>query len=201
MLGAMILILPGVAVLWAVQEVLVRVRKEPRVRLPGTGVVLVGRPDAETSREIVAAAILSRCSGAVVRRVDEGGDVTLTSDAEAAPPVVIRRAEEPFEDEVEVEALVGPWTVSCPEGWDYGEGDVAVAMAAAYLEHGLTCRVVGKRTLALLWLEEPGVWWRPDADGGGDFRQTWFRDLPGRPATDVERARHLERTRAGQGEG
>lgn len=200
MFALMILVLPGVAVIWAVEEVLVRVRREPRVRLPDIGVVLVGRPEAETSRGIVAAAILSRCSGPVVRHVGESGDVTLTSVASSELPVVVRRAEDPVEEEDELEVDIGPWTVNCPEGYDYGEGGAAVAMASAYLDHGLTCRVVGRRTTALLRLEESGVWWRPEADGAGTFAQAWFRDVPGRPATDAERARHLKRTRARQDE-
>lgn len=200
MLVVMILVLPGVAVIWTMEGVLARVRREPRVRLPDTGVVLVGRPETETSREIVAEAILTRCSGPVVRRVGEGGDVTLTSEVASELPVVVRHAEEPVDEEDEIEVDIGPWMVGCPEGWDYGEGDDAVAMATAYLDRGLTCRVIGTRTVALLRLEESGVWWRPGVDGGGVFSQTYFGDLPGRPATDAERARHLARIRARQGE-
>ncbi|WP_053918964.1 MULTISPECIES: hypothetical protein [Brachybacterium] len=200
MLGAMILLLPYAAAVWVVAEVLVRVRREPSLHLPQTGVVLVGRPDAETSREIVAAAIHSRCSAEVARHVGEDGDVTLTSDAAAELPVVVRQAEEPVDEEDEIEVDIGPWTVGCPEGYDYGEGDAAVAMAMAYLDRGLTTRVIGQRTVALLRLEESGVWWRPEADGGGSFAQAGFRDLPGRAATDAERARHLTRTRARQDE-
>lgn len=200
MLVMLILVLPGVAVLWVVQEILATVRREPRVRLPDTGVVLVGRTDAETSRETVAATILSRCSAEVARHVGEGGDVTLTSDAAAELPVVVRHAEEPVDEEDEIEVDIGPWTVGCPEGYDYGEGDAAVTMATAYLDRDLTTRMIGKRTVALLRLEESAVWWRPEADGGGPFAQAGFRDLPGRAATDVERARHLKRTRARQSE-
>lgn len=200
MLVVLILVLTGVAVALVVQEILATVRREPRVRLPDTEVVLVGRPDAETSREIVAAAIHSRCSAEVARHVGEGGDVTLTSDASAELPVVVRHAEEPVDEEDEIEVDIGPWTVGCPEGCDYGEGDAAVAMATAYLDRGLTCRVIGRRTVALLRLEEARLWWRPEADGRGTFAQAGFRDLPGRAATDAELARHLERTRARQDE-
>lgn len=72
LLVMLILVVAGVAVAWVVQEILATVRREPRVRLPDTGVVLVGRPDAETSREFVAAAILSRCSAEVARHAGEG---------------------------------------------------------------------------------------------------------------------------------
>ena len=200
LLVMLILVVAGVAVAWVVQEILATVRREPRVRLPDTGGVRVGRPDAGTSRECVAAAILSRRSAEVARHAGEGGDVTLASDAAAELPVVVRHAEEPVDEEDEIEVDIGPWTVGCPEGYDYSEGDAAVTMATAYLDRGLTTCVIGKRTVALLRLEESGVWWRPEADGGGAFAQAGFRDLPGRAATDAELTRHLKRTRARQDE-
>ncbi|MBB5832942.1 hypothetical protein [Brachybacterium aquaticum] len=206
-LAVMVVLLPIAAVFGAVEEVLAMVRREPRVRLPETGVVLIGGPEEETSREIVATAILSQCSSPVSRRVGEDGDITLTAQGAAQRRVVVRRVEELSEqdDEIgeELEVDIGPWTVNSPDGYDNGEGDVAVAMAATYLDRGLVCRVVGKRTVALLrWegagfegaeVDEAGVWWRPEADGGGPFNQEWFRDLPGRPATEAERPRHLAR--------
>ena len=112
LLVMLILVVAGAAVGWVVQEILATVRREPRVRLPDTGVVLVGRPDAETSREFVAAAILSRCSAEVARHAGEGGDVTLTSDAAAELPVVVRHAEEPVDEEDEIEVARD----GCPAG-------------------------------------------------------------------------------------
>lgn len=198
MLVLLVLVLPGIAVHRGIDEIVSRVRREPRVSPADTGIVLAGGPDAGTSRGIVTDAILVRCSGRVIRREGGGGDVVLSSEAMTDLPVVIREAEAPYEEDgTELEVDIGPWTMGCPEGVDYGEGDAAVAMDAAYLDHGLTCRVIRKRTVALLRLEEPGVWWRPPADGEEVFSQSYFRELPGRPATDTERARHLERTAVG----
>ena len=198
-LGFALLILPYIAMHLAISEAVARMRREPRPSLPNTGVSLVSEPDAQANPEMVAEAIISRCTRDVAAVAQESGVVQLTSDFAIDPPVVIRTSEEPFSG-LEVEVDVGPWTVNSPEGMDFGEGDAAVAMAVAYLDHGLTCRKVKDRTIALLWLADPGVWWRPTADGGGTFRQTWFSDLPGEPATATERAQHLASTRALQSE-
>ena len=194
-LAVLVVALPVFVAVNAVDDLVSFVRREPRVRLPETGVRLVAWGDDLPTPAAVAEAITSRCTQEVSHAIRGDGAVELVSAASMDPPVILRFSEE--EDcEEDIVADVGPWTVETFEGMDHGEGDAAVAMAVAYLDHGFTCRVVKDRTIGLLWLADPGVWWRPTADGGRTFRQTWFSDLPGRPATATERAQHLASTRA-----
>lgn len=194
-LAVLVVALPVFAAVTAVDDLVSFVRREPRVRLPETGVELAAVGDELPTPAAVAEAITSRCTKEVRQVIRGDGAVELVSAAAMTHPVLLRFAEDEGCEE-DVVADVGPWTVEASEGVDHGEGDAAVAMAVAYLDHGLTCRVVKDRTMGLLWLADPGVWWRPTADGGWMFRQEWFRDLPGRPATATERAQHLASIRA-----
>lgn len=184
--------LPLFAAYNLIDDLVSLMRREPRYRLPETGAKLLPTADGPPSLDAVAEAIRSRCSTPVERVDLAGGAVELASAAAAGRAVLLRFSDdEVCEDEIVVE--VGPWVIDSPEGMDFSEGDAAVAMAVAYLDHGVTYRAIGKRTYGLLRLDAPGLWWRPASEGAGTFRQTWFRDLPGRPATEAERAQHQAR--------
>ncbi|WP_156954066.1 hypothetical protein [Brachybacterium phenoliresistens] len=195
-LAAILVAVPFLAMERAIGLVLSRMRGEPRIALPRTGVVLTSSSSGPADLGAIAEAVIGRCARTVERSIRADGSVELTTAETAGRPVIVRFSEETLlEDDAEVE--IGPWSVHCSEGADYGEGDAAVTMAVAYLDHGLTCRVVGRRTVGMLRLADPGVWWRPSLDADSAFAQTWFPELPGRPATAAERAEYLARASAG----
>jgi len=195
---ASLLGIPITVVDGAIGDVLALLRREPRVDLPDTGVSLVPGSEDEASPVAVAEAIIARSTVDVAATTLDDGGVELSADAVTGSPVLIAFADGP-EGARQVVVHVGPWTVTSADGADHRQGDAAVAMAAAFLGHGLEHRRIKDVPVGLLWLEDALLWWRPNADGGGPFRQTFFDELPGEPASAAEHAQRLAAEEATRG--
>lgn len=196
-LALTIVIGPLVLLLIGTDAALSIARREPRITLPSSGVNLGAADSGRVDLTHVADAITSRCKIDVttVRRAPDA--IELSSDMTVGLPAAIEVIAD-LDGEDCIEVSIGLWGEHGVEGHDEGRSDVAVAVVAAYLDHGITCRVVKGHTLGFLWLEDPGVWWCVRPEGESTFHQTRFRDLPGRPAIPTERAQWLALMRSPQ---
>ena len=172
-------------------------RREPRTTLPSSGVDLGATDGGHVDLTHVADAIASRCKIDVttVRRAPDA--IELSSDMTGGLPAAISVIAD-LDGEDCIEVSIGLWGEHGVEGHDERRSDVAVALVAAYLDHGITCRVVKGHTRGFLWLDDPGIWWCLRPEGESTFHQTRFRDLPGRPASTTEGAQWLALMRSSQ---
>lgn len=196
-LALSIIYVPVFALLIGTDAALSIVRREPRITLPSSGVDLGAADGGQVDLNQVADAITSRCTIDVTTVRREADAIELSSDMTVGLPAAIEVIAD-LDGEDCIDVSIGGWSEHGVEGRDEGQSDAAVAMVAAYLDHGITCRVVKGHTLGFLWLEDSGVWWCVRPEGESAFHQTRFRDLPGRPAIPTERAQWLALLRSPQ---
>lgn len=189
-LALTIVIGPIVLLLIGTDAALSIARREPRITLPSSGIDLGAADDGQVDLTRVADAITSRCKIEVTTVRPAPGEIELSSDMTVGLPAAIGVIAD-LDGEDCIEVSIGLWGEHGVEGHDEWRSDVAVALVAAYLDYGITCRVVKGHTLGFLWLDDAGVWRCVRPEGESTFHQTRFRDLPGRPASTTERAQWL----------